>query len=117
MEGASADAENGGSSSDEDGEHMWTMSCCRSFAHRTCSPFLQGFVHEEELCTLLVGCVIPLSGLSAVLSVGFLSWLVVSFVHCCGVCWTLLPSWKGCIRMERVVMGDDKCRYRDDTTS
>ena len=49
-----------------------------SFAHHACSPFMQGFLHEEELCRmvttchlLLVGCVTFLSRLSGSL---FLEW-------------------------------------------
>ena len=56
MEGTSSDAEDGRSFSDEEGEHRVenTMPC--SFAHHACSPLLQGFLHEEELCEVAFTC-------------------------------------------------------------
>ena len=50
MEGTSSDDENDLLSSDEEGElNVENFMLC-SFAHPTCSPLLQGFLHEEELC-------------------------------------------------------------------
>ena len=78
MEGASSDIENGGSFSDEDGEHNVENFVLWSFAYCVCSPLLQGFLHEEELrevCDVsLVGCVISLSRLSGSLFLELSLW-------------------------------------------
>ena len=47
--GLSTDGENDLLSSAEEGEHNVEIMLC-SFAHLACSPLLQGFPHEEELC-------------------------------------------------------------------
>ena len=47
MEGTSSDTENGGSFSDEDGEHNVENFILCFFAHLACSPLLQAFLQEE----------------------------------------------------------------------
>ena len=62
MEGRPSDEEAGHFSSDEEGQHNMDNIVLCSFAHHACSPFLQGFLHEEELC---VGCDLSLFRLTA----------------------------------------------------
>ena len=62
MEGMSSDEEAGHFSSVEEGQHKMDNFVLCSFAHHACSPFLQGFLHEEELC---VGCDLSLFRLTA----------------------------------------------------
>ena len=50
LEGMSSDDENDLLSSDEEGEHNVENFMLCSFAHDACSPLMQGFLHEEELC-------------------------------------------------------------------
>ena len=45
-------------SSDKEGE----LKC--SFAHHACSPLLQGFLHEEELCDVALTCHLALDVIS-----------------------------------------------------
>ena len=63
------DAEDRESFSDEDDEHSVENFMLCSSVHLACSPILEAFVHEEELCKValtssVVGRVVPLSGLS-----------------------------------------------------
>ena len=46
------DTEDGSNFSDEEGEHNVENSMLCSFAH-ACSPLLQKYLHEEELCEAL----------------------------------------------------------------
>ena len=46
-------------SSDEESGHTVENFVLCSFAHHACSPLLQGFLHEEELCKAALTC--PLS--------------------------------------------------------
>ena len=55
-DGTSSDAEDGLFSSDEEGEHNVKSFMLCSFAHQACSPLLQGFLHEEELCKAALAC-------------------------------------------------------------
>ena len=50
MEGMFSEDEDGLFSSGEEGGHLALFS----FAHPACSPFLQGFLHEEELCKVVL---------------------------------------------------------------
>ena len=43
-------------SSDEEGEHNVENIMLCSFAHHACSPLLQGFLHEKELCQVALTC-------------------------------------------------------------
>ena len=45
-----------GCSSDEEEEHNVENAMWCSFAQDACSPILQGFVHEEELCQVASTC-------------------------------------------------------------
>ena len=56
MEGRSSDEEDGHFSSDEEGQHNMDNIVLCSFAHLACSQFLQGFLHEEELCKVALTC-------------------------------------------------------------
>ena len=49
MERISSDAEDGLSSSQDEGEQNAENFVLCSFAHHAGSPFLPGFLHEEEL--------------------------------------------------------------------
>ena len=44
------------SSDEEGGEHNVEHFLLCSFAHPACSPLLQGFLHEEELCKVALTC-------------------------------------------------------------
>ena len=54
-----------------EGEHNVGNFVLCSSAHHACSPVLQGFLHEAELCKVplargfFLGCDLPLSGLNA----------------------------------------------------
>ena len=50
MEGMSLDAEDDLFSSDVEGGHNVENIMLCSFEHHGCSPLLQGFLHDEELC-------------------------------------------------------------------
>ena len=71
FDGISSNAEDDLFSSGEDGEHNVDSFMRCSSAHHACSPFLQGFLHEEDLMcggsdtSLLLGCGLLLPGLSA----------------------------------------------------
>ena len=56
MEGMSSDNENDLFSPDEFGEHTVENFLLCSFAHHACSPLLQGFPHDEELCNVALTC-------------------------------------------------------------
>ena len=73
MEGTSSDDENDLFPSDEDGEHNVEHFMLCSGVHLACSPLLQSFADEEELCAVALTChcsldVVSLSGLSGSLS-------------------------------------------------
>ena len=69
----SSDAEDGRTCSDEEGEHNVENFMLCSFAHHACSPLLQGFQHEEELCNVALTCHFSLdvSGLSGIVILEF----------------------------------------------
>ena len=52
----SSDAEDGRSFSDEEGDHNVENFLLCSFAQHACSPLLQGFLHQEELCKVALTC-------------------------------------------------------------
>ena len=54
--GSERDTEDGSSLSDEEGEHSVEKFMLCSFAHHACSPLLQGSLHEEELCKVVLTC-------------------------------------------------------------
>ena len=60
MEGMSSDADHDRLSSDEEGEHNVENFMLCSFARHACSPLLQGFLHEEELCKVALTCHVSL---------------------------------------------------------
>ena len=60
MEGMSSDDEEDLFSSDEEGEHNVENILLCSFAQRACSPLLQRFLHEEELCEVALTCLFAL---------------------------------------------------------
>ena len=43
-------------SSDDEGDHNMEHFMLCSYAHHPCSPHLQGFLHEEELCKVVLIC-------------------------------------------------------------
>ena len=55
MEGMFSEDEGGLFSSGVEGGHLALFS----FAHPACSPFLQGFLHEEELCKVVLMATSP----------------------------------------------------------
>ena len=87
-----------------------------SFANCACSPLLQGFLHDEELCKAPLTCRFSLDVvfLCHDRAVVFLFRIFLEEFHCCNVL-DALPSWNCCNSMEGVVMGD-KHRYRNDTS-
>ena len=105
----SSDAENGRSFTDEEGEHSVENFMLCSFAQHACSPLLQGFLHEAELCKVALTCHFSLDVLYLCQE-----WveLFLEFSDLWSVCSLLqlfrsaLPSRKGCNSTERVVMGD-----------
>ena len=52
----SSDAEDGLFPSEEEGEHNVENFVLCSFARHACSPLLEGFVHEEDLCKVALTC-------------------------------------------------------------
>ena len=56
MEGTPSDTEKGDSLSGAEGEHHDENFVLDSFADCKCSPLLQGFLHEEELCKVALTC-------------------------------------------------------------
>ena len=46
--------------SDDEGEHNVENIMLCSFAHHACSPLLQGFFYEGELCKVALTCHITL---------------------------------------------------------
>ena len=56
MEGLSSDDEHDLFSSDEEGARNVENFLLCSFAHPACSPSMQGFLLEEELCKVALVC-------------------------------------------------------------
>ena len=54
--GMSSDDEKDIFSSDEEGEHNVENFLMFSLAHPSCSPLMQGFLHEDELCKVALTC-------------------------------------------------------------
>ena len=52
----SSDTADGESLSGEDGEHRVERLVLCSLVNCKCSPLLQGFLHEEELCLVALTC-------------------------------------------------------------
>ena len=44
------------SDADQEGEHSVETFVLCSFAHHACSPLLQGYLHEDELCEVALTC-------------------------------------------------------------
>ena len=56
MDGTSSDNEDGRFFSNEEGGHNVENFILCSIANHACSPLLQGFLHEEELCKVAATC-------------------------------------------------------------